>query len=196
MKRLTEKIKKHIILLTTILMLLIYIGIIITIYVFRKKNWISWEAINALVELANIFIAILIPIAAVYVEKSLEKNNKEVEEKKQEIKYSNVSLYNEVVRLQKEIENLKNNQVDMEEITKEDIDKIFADIDEDSLKEEIYNFICISMRVTTKEIMDKFKIDFSKAKSILLELSRIDGKIKIAYVDENEEDENCTWKKK
>ena len=80
MKRLTEKIKKHIILLTAILMLLIYIGIIITIYVFRKKNWISWEAINVLVELANIFIAILIPIAAVYVEKSLEKNNKEVEE--------------------------------------------------------------------------------------------------------------------
>ena len=33
MKRLAEKIKKHIILLTAILMLLIYIGIIIIIYV-------------------------------------------------------------------------------------------------------------------------------------------------------------------
>ena len=84
----------------------------------------------------------------------------------------------------------------MKEITKEDIDKIFADKDEDSLKEEIYNIICKSMRVTTKKIMDNFKINFDKAKNILVELYRIDGKIEIAYRDENEEDEICTWKKK
>ena len=84
MKTLIEKIKKHIILLTAILMLLIYIGIIIIIYVIRQKNWASWEAINALGEWANILIAILIPIAAIYLEKRLEKNDKEVEEKKEE----------------------------------------------------------------------------------------------------------------
>lgn len=126
---------------------------------------------------------------AVYLEKQLG-------EQKQEIKYSNVSLYNEVVRLQKEIENLKNNQDNIEAITKEDIDKIFANINEDSLKEEIYKFICISMRVTTKEIMQKFSISFEKAKDILFELYSKEQKISVAYIDEDPNDENCTWRKK
>ena len=189
MKRLAEKIKKHIILLTAILMLLIYIGIIIIIYVIRQKNWASWEAINALGEWANILIAILIPIAAIYLEKRLEKNDKEVEEKKEEIKNSNISMFDEIHNLKNEIKELKENKNVVTPISNDEIDDII-------LKDDIYDFICISMKATTKEIMDKFKIDFSKAKSILLELSRIDGKIKIAYVDENEEDENCKWKKK
>ena len=189
MKRLAEKIKKHIIVLTAILMLLIYIGIIIIIYVIRQKNWASWEDINALEEWANILIAILIPIAAIYLEKRLEKMIKKLRKKKEEIKNSNISMFDEIHNLKNGIKELKENKNVVTPISNDEIDDII-------LKDDIYDFICISMKATTKEIMDKFKIDFSKAKSILLKLSRIDGKIKIAYVDENEEDENCTWKKK
>lgn len=192
-KSVFEKIKKlkskHLVTFSIILIFLIYIGIIVCIYIIRKLNLASWDAISGLGDWAGILISILIPLVAVYLEKQLG-------EQKQEIKYSNVSLYNEVVRLQKEIENLKNNQDNIEAITKEDIDKIFANINEDSLKEEIYKFICISMRVTTKEIMQKFSISFEKAKDILFELYSKEQKISVAYIDEDPNDENCTWRKK
>ena len=117
------------------------------------------------------------------------KNDKEIEAKKDEIRNSNISMFDEIQNLKNEIESLKENQIVMKPISNEEIDDIF-------LKDDIYDFICISMRATTKEIMDKFKINFDKAKSILVELYRIDEKIEKVYRDESEEDENCTWKKK
>ena len=52
------------------------------------------------------------------------------------------------------------------------------------------------MRVTTKEIMQKFSISFEKAKDILFELYSKEQKISVAYIDEDPNDENCTWRKK
>lgn len=180
-KNFNNFIKKHIILFSVIIMFLFYIIIVFIIYEIRKNNLASWEAISALGEWASILIAILIPIAAIYLEKQIEKNNKDVNNKKEEIKDSNLALYDELSNLKKQINLLTQK--------KENLDK------DENLKNEIYKYICISMITTTKNIMEKFKLTFEKAHNILLELSRVDGIIKPAYINDDPDNENCNWKK-
>ena len=175
MKQISNFINKHIILCTSIILLITYIIFIGIIFVIRYFDLASWDAISALGEWAGILIAILIPIAAVYLEKQLEKN-------KTEIKYSNISLYDEVTSLKNQLNEIKNNN------KQEDY--------QNNLKQEIYKFICISMVTTTKEIMNRFDIEFKVAKDILLELSRVDDVIRPAYIGDNPEDINCNWSKK
>ena len=173
--KLKKMINKNVIVFTIIILIITYIFIIISIKLIRYYNLASWDAISALGEWAGILIAILIPIAAVYLEKQLEKN-------KTEIKYSNVSLYDEITSLRKQLNEIKNNN-------KQENYQV-------NLKQEIYKFICISMVTTTEEIMNKFNIEFNVAKDILLELSRVDGVIRPAYIGDNPEDINCNWSKK
>lgn len=175
MKQIKNFINEHVILCTAVILLITYIIIIGIIYIIRYFNLASWDSISALGEWAGILIAILIPIAAVYLEKQLEKN-------KNEIKYSNVSLYDEITSLREQLNEIKNN-------TKQENYQV-------NLKQEIYKFICISMVTTTEEIMNKFNIEFNVAKDILLELSRVDGVIRPAYIGDNPEDINCNWSKK
>lgn len=189
MKKLKSITRKHFIISGVVIMILIYIMIVIGIYLFRKNNLASWDAINALGEWAGILVAILIPIAAVYLEKQLEKNKDEMEQKKDEIKDSNVSIFDEIQIMKKDIENIKYKQNDIQPISNSEIDQIM-------LKDDIYKYICISMGATTKEIMNKFDIEFEKAKNILLELSRVEEKISVAYLGDNPNDENCHWIKK
>ena len=180
-KNFNNFIKKHIILFSAIIMILFYIMIVFIIYKIRKNNLASWEAISALGEWASILIAVLIPIAAVYLEKQIEKNNKDVNNKKEEIKDSNLALYDELSDLKKQIHILTQN--------KENFDK------DENLKYEIYKYICISMITTTKNIMEKFKLTFEEAHNILCELSRVDEIIKPAYIDDDPDNENCNWVK-
>lgn len=189
MKGLKWITRKHYIISGVVIMLLIYIMIVIVIYAFRKNNWASWDAINALGQWAGILVAVLIPITAVYLEKQLEKNKNEIEQKKGEIKNSNVSIFDEIQKIKKDIDNIKNNQNNIQPISNSEIDKIM-------LKDDIYKYICISMGATTKEIMNKFDIEFKNAKDILLELSRVEEKISVAYLSDNPNDENCHWIKK
>lgn len=189
MKKIKEIIKNHVIISRAFIVLLIYIMIVIVIYVFRKNNWASWDAINALGEWAGILVAILIPIAAVYLEKQLEKNKDEIEQKKGEIKDSNVSIFDEIQKMKKDIDNIKNNQNNIQPISNSEIDKIM-------LKDDIYKYICISMGTTTKEIMNKFNIEFENAKDILLELYRVEEKISVVYLSDDPNNENCHWIKK
>ena len=44
--------------------------------------------------------------------------------------------------------------------------------------------------------MNKFDLEFNIAKDILLELSRVNGVIRPAYIGDNPEDINCNWSKK
>ena len=172
MKKLREVILRHIIISMVVLICIVYIIIVVAIFLIRKFNLASWDAISALGEWAGIIVAILIPIAAIYLEKQLEKN-------KSEIKDSNISLYDEIAELKCQINEIKNNS-----------------IQDDNVKLEIYKFICISMVTTTKEVMEKFNLDFNKAKEILLELSRVDGVIRPAYISDNPDDIDCNWSKK
>lgn len=188
MKIIKNFIKTHIIIGTILILGIIYLFIILGIICIRKNNLASWNAINALGQWAGILIAILIPIAAVYLEKQLERNKNEIEQKKLEIKYSNISMFDEIQQLKKELEELKVNQIHMEPISNSDIDKEIC-------KDDIYKYICISMTATTKEIMDKFDLNFEKAKEILMELWQVDEKIRPAYIIDNPEKENCNWSK-
>ena len=175
MKQISDFVNKHIILSTSIVLLITYIIFIGIILVIRYFDLASWDAISALGEWAGIFIAILIPIAAVYLEKQLEKN-------KTDIKDSNISLYDEVTSLKNQLNEMNNNN------KQEDY--------QNNLKQEIYKFICISIVTTTKEIMNRFDIEFKVAKDILLELSRVDDVIRPAYIADDPEDINCNWSKK
>ena len=177
MKQISDFVNKHIILSTSIILLITYIIFIIIIFVIRYFDLAGWDAISALGEWAGIFIAILIPIAAVYLEKQLEKN-------KTDIKDSNISLYDEVTSLKKQLNEMKNNNNNRQEDY------------QNNLKQEIYKFICISIVTTTKEIMNRFDIEFKVAKDILLELSRVDDVIKPAYIADDPGDINCNWSKK
>lgn len=175
MNKLKDLIRKHIIISMAVLICVTYIIIVLVIFLIRKYNLASWDAISALGEWAGIIVAILIPIAAIYLEKQLEKN-------KTEIKDSNVSLYDEITSLKNQISEIKNSNI--------------QNSSNENLKIEIYKFICISMIATTKEIMDKFNLDFNTARDILLELSRVDGVIKPAYISDNPDDIECNWSKK
>ena len=174
MKQISNFINKHVILSTAIILIITYILIIVSIKLIRYYDLASWDAISALGEWAGILIAILIPIAAVYLEKQLEKN-------KTEIKYSNISLYDEITSLKKQLNEFKKND------KKENYQV--------NLKQEIYKFICISMVATTEEIMNKFDIEFNVARDILLELSRVDGVIRPAYIGDDPENIKCNWSK-
>lgn len=145
----------------------------------------SWDAISSVGEWASILVAVLIPIAVIYIEKQVEKNTNEVEEKKNEIKISNTTLYDEINSLKQEINNLKFSAKTDKVSTKEI-----------NIKEEIYKFICISMITTTKDIMKKFDIDLEQTKSVLLELSRVDNLIKPAFIVDNPDNEDCHWQKR
>lgn len=177
--------KDHIILTMFLTLVISLILIVLIIFLLRRYNMASWDAISSVGEWASILVAVLIPIAVIYIEKQVEKNTNEVEEKKNEIKISNTTLYDEINILKQEINSLKFS-------TKTDR----IPIKEVNLKEEIYKFICISMITTTKDIMNKFDIDLDQTKSILLELSRVDNLIKPAFIVDDPDNENCHWQKK
>lgn len=175
-----KMIKDHIIwttIITLIVSLLIIIGII---YFVRTKNLASWDAINSVGEWASVLVAILVPIAIIYIEEQIEKNTNELEKKKNEIKVSNTVLYDEIIKLKREI---NNGLDDFNNFT-------------EHLKQDIYKYICISMLVTTKNIMDKFNLSLEESKNILLELSKYDNLIKIAYLDDDINNEDCHWQKR
>lgn len=137
-------------------MILFYGIIVFDIYEISKNNLVSWDAISALGE----WVSILISIAAVHLEKQIEKINKDVNSKKEK-KDSNLVLYDKLSSLKKQIKFLTQNRENLEK------DK--------NLKLEIYKYICISMITTTKNIMEKFKLSFEETHNMLLELSRVDG---------------------
>ncbi len=177
--------KNHIILTMFLTLVISLILIILIILLLRKYDIVSWNAISSVGEWASILVAVLIPIGVIYIEKQVEKNTNEVEEKKNEIKISNTTLYDEIKGLKQEVNNLKG----YAKTDKVSIKKI-------NLKEEIYKFICISMIATTKDIMNKFDISLEQSKSILLELSRVDNLIKPAFIVDNPDNEDCHWQKK
>ena len=61
--------------------------------------------------------------------------------------------------------------------------------------DDIYKYICLNYGVTTKQISEKFSISAEDTKESLMELYKVNGLIKVAYVTCNPEDDNCSWTK-
>lgn len=172
--------RKHPIMITIGIYILLQIALLQLIWFLRINKLISWGGISAVGQCSGALITILIPIGAIYIENRLN-------ESQDKIKDSNITLYDEINQLKESIKDIDKNTIN---------GMSNGDIDEVLLKDDIYNYICISIYAKTIDIEKEFNIDFEQAKKILLELSRRDGLIKPASLLDNPESEDCEWTKK
>lgn len=79
----------------------------------------------------------------------------------------------------------------------EELDAIFRSMvdPDDEIKERIYEFVCIKIIASTKEVAEYVGIEPKKASELLIKLSRIDGRLKQAVFANPETDMDCVWQK-
>lgn len=145
----------------------------------------NWEAIGAFGQWAGVMVALLIPIAVIYIQNRLYKNKKEIGE-------ANSNLYNE---LSKYYEKLKT----LTELVDEDGNIVIDGgtfSQQDTNKEKALKFINISMVTNTKRIAEHLGIREKETYELLVEMVRHDrtiscaGKLRLDNID------NIVWLKK
>ena len=146
----------------------------------------NWDAIAAIGEWVSILVGIFVAFAVVYFERKLNKDKNDIGE-------SNTLLLKELSEYKNEIDK----KLDMlnEQQEKPPTAKKEDDIRKE-LKQEIFKFVCISMRTKTSKVAENFSIDDKYAWDILVELCRVDGLImSFGPITANNLDRN-TWAKK
>ncbi|MDD3822076.1 MAG: hypothetical protein PHF47_03560 [Bacilli bacterium] len=157
-----------------LLLIFIFIVIVCASYHIVEQKWASWDAINAIGRWAAIFVSILIPFAVIYLQSQLEKN-------KVEIKGSNVSLSKRIYELEQKTKNMP-------------IFKNIKELPDNPTKEDIFNFISVSMGATLKEIADHFSVKTDDVRKKVSELCLNDDKIYTrVYSNPKNPSDNSTW---
>lgn len=141
----------------------------------------SWDAISAVAAWISAFAGVAIPIVAVVFQHKLDSN-------KNDIKGSNLALYNKLEKIEKELEQYRDSKItalpsDAVKTTK------------DTLKNRIVQYIGVAMGATTKDIANHFGIPTDMTITLLHELrnSRLIG---TKYLREDINSEDCHWKRR
>lgn len=148
----------------------------------------KWEAITAIGEWGEVFVGILIPIVAVYIQRNIDKNKKDIGE-------SNVALLEELKQFKNEyIEKINafsksvsaNGGIVTDERT----------LDNNELKQMALKYVTISLACKTPKVAEYLGIDQKKAYEILLELFRQDKTISAGGQVTESNISNIIWTKK
>lgn len=151
----------------------------------------SWNAVGAIGQWASALVGLLIPIAAIYLQASLDKN-------KQDIGESNLELYNEFVEFKSEYsDKLKA----LSKLVDKDGNIIidggnFNDSSRDKMKEKALKFINISMFSNTRRVAEHLGINDEDAYDLLVEMLRHDESISCGGQVIKENMNNIIWLKK
>lgn len=151
----------------------------------------SWNAVGAIGQWAGALVGFLIPIAAIYLQASLNKNRLDIGE-------SNSELYNEFKEFKSEYsEKLKalSKLVDKNGNIVMDANG-FTDDSKANLKERALKFINISMIAKTKRVAEHLEINEDEAYDILVEMVRHDESISCGGQLRKENVHNIVWTKK
>jgi hypothetical protein len=150
-----------------------------------------WNAVGAIGQWAGALVGVLIPIAAIYLQASLDKNKRDIGE-------SNSELYNEFKEFELEYsEKLKA----LSKLVDEDGNIVidggnFKDDSEEDLKEKALKFINISMFANTKRVAEHLEISEDEAYDLLVEMLRHDESISCGGQVRKENMNNIVWTKK
>lgn len=165
MKRILKSVLFWIIVFEIVVGIILYVcGFRITYSPYIEYNW---EAIGAIGQCAGVIVALLIPIAVIYIQNKLEKNKKEIGEANSEL-YNELNRYIEKIKVLSELVDEEGNIV---------IDGgSFSDQLPD-YKEKALKFINISMVSNTKRVAEHLGISEEATYDILEEMVRHDRSI-------------------
>lgn len=140
-----------------------------------------FDWVNMVANVIMAVSAVAIPLVIFYMQKKLD-------EQKRQIGDSNAAL---LKIIDKRIDEK------VQPMSAEELDAIFrSTVDpDDEIKERIYEFVCIKIIASTKEVAEYVGIEPKKASELLIKLSRIDGRLKQAVFANPETDMDCVWQK-
>lgn len=163
---------------TFIIVLFILLLIFGTIIIIHMRKKYSWECISTIVSLLSFLATLLIPILVLDIQRKLNENNDNE-------KASRLKIEKEISNIEIEIEKIKAScslEWDKEE-------KITAS--------DVYDYICVSIRVTIKEIAEHFKTTTDEIKPIISLLCLRDELIQSYIgVDARNPKDDSVWFKK
>lgn len=151
----------------------------------------NWEAIGAVGQWAGAFVSILIPIAAVYLQSSIDKNKEDIGESNQQ--------------LLKDFEDFKTEYSDKFKILSKHINENgdihfdggdFNDNSKEYQKEKALKFVNISMITNTKKVAKHLGIEDGEAYDLLEEMLRHDELISSGGAISKGNMQNIMWTKK
>lgn len=174
MKKITKPRKSN--MLLVLFLLFSFTGIFL-MGMMRKYNF-SWDCISTIISMLTFLASVITPIIAIFIQQDINDNNNNN-------KANNLKIEKNITELKKELERLYNKN----NLEWEDIKTINAS--------DVYDYICVSIRVSVKEIAKHFKTTTSEIKPIISLLCLRDNLIQ-SYIDvdpRNPEDESVWFKK-
>lgn len=163
--------------LLVVFLLFSLIGTIL-IWVMRRFNY-SWDCISTIISMLTFLATAVIPIIVIFIQRDINDNN-------DNNRANNLKFDQKITELKAEIEKIKNDS----KLEWEDVKTVNAS--------DVYDYICVSIRVTIKEIAEHFKVSTNEIKPIISLLCLRDNLIQ-SYIDvdpRNPEDDSVWFKKR
>ena len=158
-------------------LLLILVGIIV-MWIMRKSNY-SWNCISTIISMLTFLATAVIPIIVIFIQRDINDNN-------DNNRANNLKFEQKILELKEEIEKIKSEK----NLEWEDVKTINAS--------DLYDYICVSRKVTIKDIAEHFNTTTDEIKPIISLLCLRDNLIQ-SYINvdpRNPADESVWFKKR
>jgi hypothetical protein len=150
----------------------------------------NWSAIGSIGQCACAVVGLLIPFAAIIVQSKIKKSEERISD-------SNLTT----------LENLNDFRIKFEPLltTLKSGNAIInggsanigsASTVQNELQKKIYDFVCVKMFATTKEVAEYMNLSMADAKDALKKLFRVEEKIVPSSLSQDPDNDNCEWTKK
>jgi hypothetical protein len=195
-----DEFRKKLILVMKVVAVELVIAAVFLIFGFRityaPELETSWSAVSAVGQWVGAFAALLIPVAVVYIEKSMDDNRATIGEANSDLliemeKFKN-EYYEKIRILTDLVDDEGNIVIDGGTFT----DDIQNEVSQEDLKEKALKFVNISMMTKTDRVAEHLNVSKEKAFEILVELLRHDGLIDAGGQVRIDNIDNILWTKR